>query len=375
MNRLTMSELRDIARSQGWKGWYRLRKSDLISFIKDNENLGTDLLSETDIKVWKKTVKELKVLAKKYDVKIPSRANKSEIIYLLGENYGERRRAVYERKYGHQSSDKEIERWTKEIEEEERSRRPTEAPKPTLVRKFKGNQATMWFVDGSEYLDPEVFLYDVEDNVKKMVDEVKKAKKVSMNLSCVLEKEDTKTGNKMEDTFGARSKTKIITLQFGDAYDEMRDRMLENLSKFQKNGSGWRLKSIYGLEIKIIKYNPLSGSGYSKLPPIIAKKNIVINMKNDDVQCFKWAATRALNPVAKNPNRITNELKNHTVLKTASYEGEDMGRLFVETIDMYIDWIAHLYHWQLKPELRHVLRPAAMFDGPTSRSEEYRFVL
>ncbi len=42
---------------------------------------------------------------------------------------------------------------------------------------------------------------------------------------------------------------------------------------------------------------------------------------------------------------------------------------------MYIDWIAHLYHWQLKPELRHVLRPAAMFDGPTSRSEDYRFVL
>ena len=49
--------------------------------------------------------------------------------------------------------------------------------------------------------------------------------------------------------------------------------------------------------------------------------------------------------------------------------------LRVSTIDMYIDWIAHLYHWQLKPELRHVLRPAAMFDGPTSRSEEYRFVL
>ena len=49
--------------------------------------------------------------------------------------------------------------------------------------------------------------------------------------------------------------------------------------------------------------------------------------------------------------------------------------MLVASIDMYIDWIAHLYHWQLKPELRHVLRPAAMFDGPTSRSEEYRFVL
>ena len=249
-------------------------------------------------------------MAQKYNVKIHSKANKSEIIYRLGENYGKRLRAANERKYGLRSS--EIERWTKEIEEEERARGPAEVPTPVLRREFKGGQSTIWFVDGSEYLDPEVFLYDVEEGVKKMVDEVKKSKKVSMNLSCVLEKEDAKTGNKMEDTFGSRSETKVVTLQLGDAYGEMRDRMLENLAKFQRNGSGWRLKSIYGLEIKITKYNPLSGSGYSKLPPFIVKKNTVINMRNDDTQCFKWAVTRALNPVDRNPNRITNELKKQT---------------------------------------------------------------
>ncbi len=32
-------------------------------------------------------------------------------------------------------------------------------------------------------------------------------------------------------------------------------------------------------------------------------------MKNDDDQCFKWAVTRALNPIGKNPDRITKELK------------------------------------------------------------------
>ena len=32
-----VSELREIARSRGLKGWYRLRKSDLISFIKEEE--------------------------------------------------------------------------------------------------------------------------------------------------------------------------------------------------------------------------------------------------------------------------------------------------------------------------------------------------
>ncbi len=34
---MKISELRDVARSQGWKGWSRLRKSDLILFISERE--------------------------------------------------------------------------------------------------------------------------------------------------------------------------------------------------------------------------------------------------------------------------------------------------------------------------------------------------
>ena len=46
--------------------------------------------------------------------------------------------------------------------------------------------------------------------------------------------------------------------KLGDIYDEMKDKMQESLAKFQKNGSGWRLKSIVGLEIGIVKFNPMA---------------------------------------------------------------------------------------------------------------------
>ena len=187
-------------------------------------------------------------------------------------------------------------------------------------------------MDGSEYLDPDVFLHDIANGVKRMVDSFNWPKNVYMNLSCVLEKEDPKTGVREEDTFGSRSGTHTVTVQLGDTYDEMKDKMRENLSKFQKNGSGWRLKSIIGLEIGIIKFDPLSGSGYSVLPKNITKKKAVINMMNkkckegermsdeglgqcecdkcvESEMCFKWAVTRALNPVDDNPQRITNELR------------------------------------------------------------------
>ena len=68
-------------------------------------------------------------------------------------------------------------------------------------------------MDGSEYKDPNVFLYDIRGGVKETVDNVNGPKKVSTNLVCVLEKEDPKTGVKETDTFGVRSGTHTITVQ------------------------------------------------------------------------------------------------------------------------------------------------------------------
>ena len=298
-----------------------------LSIIKNNENHSSDRATEVTMKVWRKTIKELKDIARIHGVKIRSRANKSEIIYLLGENYGERRRAAYEKKYGLWNSDiradEEAERWSREIDEEESSRKPSEPPKPKLTKKAMNRTVQKWFIDGSEYLDPDVFLYDTTDEVKKLVDSFNWPKKVHMNLSCILSKEDPRTGAEEEDMLGSRSGTHAITVQLGDKYDEMKEKMKENLSKFQKNGSGWRLKSIRGLEISIDKFDPLSGSGYSKLPPIITKKKAVINMMNKECEkkcgecdqckeskmCFKWAVTRALNPVDDHAYRVTKELR------------------------------------------------------------------
>ncbi len=59
---LKVSDLRDMARSRGLRGWSKLRKDDLISFIVDNEEYPTDCATEDAMEMGKKTVKELKVL-------------------------------------------------------------------------------------------------------------------------------------------------------------------------------------------------------------------------------------------------------------------------------------------------------------------------
>ena len=56
-------------------------------------------------------------------------------------------------------------------------------------------------------------------------------------------------------------------------------------------------------------HEPLGGSSYIPLPKILAAKKAIINFKNEDDECFKWAITRALHPVENHPERIDRELR------------------------------------------------------------------
>ena len=82
-------------------------------------------------------------------------------------------------------------------------------------------------------------------------------------------------------------------------------KILESMANFQMQGSNWRFKEVLSLGINTVEYKPLKGSSYIKLPKWLADKKAIVNMKNEDDQCFKWRVTRALNPVDKNAERIS----------------------------------------------------------------------
>ncbi len=178
-----------------------------------------------------------------------------------------------------------------------------------LKSKALKGKTQKWFISGEGYKDPWVFLSVVRPDVEKLLDNVKEYKKVSLKLDLELEKVDMKTGEAITDTFGAETQTHDVDIQLGNTYDEMVNKITERLAKFQKNGSGWRLKAIDGLVISIVKCNPLKGGKYSELSKFIKNKKAVINMKNKDNTCFLWCATRALNPTDHNAERVSEILK------------------------------------------------------------------
>ena len=71
-------------------------------------------------------------------------------------------------------------------------------------------------------------------------------------------------------------------------------------------GSTWTTEYVDGEYINTSIYNPLWGSTYIELPNELKKsKKRLISIKSNDNKCFPYCHIRNLNPLNKNPERIT----------------------------------------------------------------------
>ena len=99
----------------------------------------------------------------------------------------------------------------------------------------------------------------------------------------------------------------------------MKETVLETLAKFHSQGSNWRFHSALSLDLHTVKYEPLGASSYIPLPAFLAAEKAIVNLKNDDDDCFKWAIIRALNPAEKSSERIDRKLRETS--KSLNWEG------------------------------------------------------
>ena len=73
--------------------------------------------------------------------------------------------------------------------------------------------------------------------------------------------------------------------------------ILNKIQKWISKGSAWTIKSVDGHFINVIKYKPLRGSSYIPLPKELQHSaKGIINMKNNDNECFRWCHIRSLLP-------------------------------------------------------------------------------
>ena len=88
-------------------------------------------------------------------------------------------------------------------------------------------------------------------------------------------------------------------------YEEFMERIRGERENWSLEGSGWDIDRIMTAYVNVARYQPLRGGTYLPLPANLAKKKAIINVKNRDNQCLKWALRAALFPPkdGKDPQR------------------------------------------------------------------------
>ena len=105
--------------------------------------------------------------------------------------------------------------------------------------------------------------------------------------------------------FNSKTDLIIINTDIKSTIQTSQQQILNSIAQWVSEGSGWTIQSIESHHINIANYSPLKGSSYIELPPELQNSaKGLINIKNEDNECFRWCHIRHLNPQDKNYHRI-----------------------------------------------------------------------
>ena len=200
---------------------------------------------------------------------------------------------------------------TKKLEKKEREAKE-EHDKIFTPRKeasaFKSytNQYVINAVDG---YDPLEFLVDAKPAVINIFNSNRNIKTI-LYLHCLMSRKDR--DQIVIKKFAFHSKGQKLILEgtdVSDLYNEMVEEIEEEIQKVQDaEGSGWVFLAVEKIVLHTTRWDPINASSYIDLPEFLKNKKAIINMKNQDNECFKWCVLRALNPVEKNKERVDKDL-------------------------------------------------------------------
>ena len=130
--------------------------------------------------------------------------------------------------------------------------------------------------------------------------------------------------------FNSKPKTIINNTEIPEALQLSKQQILNMTAQWISEGSGWTVESVDNHYLNIVQNQPMKGSSYIKLPQELrnsAKR--LINMKNEDNECFRWCHIRHLNPQDIHPERIKKSDKEY--INKLDYSGIE----FPVTIKQY----------------------------------------
>ena len=314
----TLAKWQSFARSNGLKGWSRLKKYELVDFLVQNLwSGGGGGLDEP------KMNKAAKLRNRKYQKNPLVKKNPAIKVPIL--NPGKRsvfQKAIPKKIEENVENVVDWAKWLESVKDAEIRKKSTPAVEKLkkqiaelwgeklVVEKGKsafGKFARQFIIRGDDSLSPQEFFRKARGEIKLLLRQNPQTK-----VQCILNVEMIQNRIGEEDQLSNpffRSGQKENLGNNFEVAEEMIQEMIEAMENYNKRGSNWIFKRVIRLDVNFVRWKPLGGSTWIPLPEKLAQKKAIINMKNKDDFCFKWCVTRAANMVENHPERITEDLR------------------------------------------------------------------
>ena len=107
-----------------------------------------------------------------------------------------------------------------------------------------------------------------------------------MMLNCNMQMTSIKRGTVIQpSSFHSRVEVNLEGTNVHELHNNMVERILENIATLQMRGSQWVFSSIISLEIHSVRFKPLRGSSYIKLPQSLRSKKAILSTLKMRIKC------------------------------------------------------------------------------------------
>ena len=185
-------------------------------------------------------------------------------------------------------SSSRLKKLTKTLEKKERQAKEEHDRIFTFRKELSAfnNYIDQYVIDGSDIYDGLSFLREAKRSIINVLDSNRGIKAI-LYFNCVMAKE-THAGI-VRQNFAFHSAIKLIleNTDVEEVFNEMVDEIEQAIQRTENaEGSGWVLESIINITLHTAKWDPLNAGSYIELPEYLKNKKAIINMKNQDNECF-----------------------------------------------------------------------------------------
>ena len=169
-----------------------------------------------------------------------------------------------------------------------------------------------------------MFLKDTKHEIENyLVEKVLDKRGIKWSLTATIRFKKCSVGNEeivSEPSFNSITVIATLCSQLNDQLDSAFNKIYKSFEEYQRDGSGWVMDQVIKLEVKVAQYLPIAGSSYIPLPKKLQAKKALINIQNDDQECFKWCVLAALHPANDHVDRVSNYTQYETDLDWSMLE-------------------------------------------------------